>query len=139
MRFAGFTPKRIARDPAQVRPGGPRRASRSYTLREAVYVKRRRCLYRLDGSRIDETMWTWVDPDLKAWPSQEAKAEAMAAKHMPPTAVIPKNLARIEQPVLYLGELKRHYGHFLTDGMARLWALDRLPHRTRRPSSTSTR
>ena len=28
--------------------------------------------------------------------------------------------------MLYLGELKRHYGHFLTDGMARLWALDRL-------------
>lgn len=126
VRFAGFTPKRIARILRKFdleAHGEPE----LHTLREAVYVKRRRCLYRLDGSRIDETMWTWVDPDLKAWPSQEAKAEAMAAKHMPPTAVIPKNLARIEQPVLYLGELKRHYGHFLTDGMARLWALDRLP------------
>ena len=125
VRFAGFTLKRVARIlrkfDLEVRDEPP-----VVTLRDAVFVKRRRCLYRLDGSRIDETMWTWIDPDLHAWPSQEAKAEAMNAKHMSPTADIPKTLARVEQPVLYLGELKRHYGHFLTDGMARLWAMDRL-------------
>jgi capsular polysaccharide biosynthesis protein len=126
VQFSGFTPKRISRI---LRKFDVERHDEPelLTLRDAVFLRGRRCLYRLDGSRIDETMWTWVDPDIATWPALQTKALAMAEKHMPAQARIPKRLKRIDRPVLYLGELKRHYGHFLTDGMARLWALDRMP------------
>jgi capsular polysaccharide biosynthesis protein len=126
VRFSGFTPKRISRALRKF-DTGRHEEPELITLRDAVFLRRKRCLYRLDGSRIDETMWTWVDPDISTWPTLESKAMAMAEKHMPAHAEIPQRVKRIEQPVLYLGELKRHYGHFLTDGMARLWALDRMP------------
>jgi capsular polysaccharide biosynthesis protein len=126
VKFSGFTPKRIARNLRKFDMGRQDEPA-IHTFHDAVYVRGKRCLYRLDGTRIDETMWTWVDPDLATWPTLETKAQAMAEKHMPATITVPQRLKRVEGPVLYLGELKRHYGHFLTDGMARLWALDRLP------------
>jgi capsular polysaccharide biosynthesis protein len=40
----------------------------------------------------------------------------------PETVRIPPHAPRVTRPVVYCGKLRGHWGHFLTEGIARLWA-----------------
>jgi capsular polysaccharide biosynthesis protein len=41
----------------------------------------------------------------------------------PATVRIPPDAPRVTRPVVYCGKLRGHWGHFLTEGIARLWAI----------------
>ena len=125
VRFAGFTPKRIDRNLRKF-DNGVREAPPLLEFADAQFMPLRRCLYRADGARIDETRWTYADPDAPVWESLEAKAADREDRLTPETMRIPgeKRFTRIKDPVLFLGDAKKHYGHFVTDGLARAWALE---------------
>ena len=48
---------------------------------------------------------------------------AKARGELPETVPIPRDARRVAEPVLYGGQLRAHWGHFLTEGISRLWAL----------------
>ncbi|OYX31033.1 MAG: hypothetical protein B7Y99_11120 [Caulobacterales bacterium 32-69-10] len=92
-------------------------------LEDCLCVPRARALYRLDGARIDSTMPTWLDPDVRRTATQDEKLAAMEDQRSPRTVAIPEATLEVREPVLFLGSIFVHYGHFLTDSLARAWAL----------------
>jgi capsular polysaccharide biosynthesis protein len=81
--------------------------------RDLVAVPGRAALYTNDGTRVDSTNRILVpksDPTFQKF-----------YKHSPSSIEVPDCVAH-DEPVLYLGQAVDHYGHFLIDSMARLWA-----------------
>jgi capsular polysaccharide biosynthesis protein len=121
--FLGFPP-RVPRHLVQavdVRRGGPE--PQLAMLEDCLCVPRARALYRLDGSRIDQTMPTWLGADVPRTPAQRDKLTAMEDQRSPAAVAVPAAPVEVTEPVLFLGSIFVHYGHFLTDSMARAWAL----------------
>lgn len=81
--------------------------------RDLVAVPGRGALYTKDGERIDSTNRIVI-------PKSDPRYEKFH-KHSPSPIEVPHCVAH-EEPVLYLGQAIDHYGHFLTDCMARMWA-----------------
>jgi len=78
-------------------------------------------LYRRTGERIDSTNRTIVPSDAAV---TKASYEVLLKKEFrfsPPSINPPAEFNSVEHEVLYAGTLFDHYGHFLTDSMARLW------------------
>ncbi len=94
-------------------------------LRDVLYLPDARCLYRADGARIEESRVTYIEPDAPAWFNAD-KTDLIEQTTMPLWIEPPPAPARITEPALFLGEVHDHYGHFITDTMTRMWALDRL-------------
>ena len=81
--------------------------------RDLVAVPGRAALYTNDGERIDSTNRVVVPKSDQAFQK--------FYKHSPSPIKVPDCVAH-DEPVLYLGQALDHYGHFLTDSMARMWA-----------------
>jgi hypothetical protein len=80
-------------------------------FRNLTFFPKYAALYDEGGRRVIETC-------VRAAPGLDS------VRHRPPELLeIPGGLPRIDQPVLYLGRLRAHWGHFLTETTSRLWAL----------------
>ena len=95
-------------------------------LRDVLFLPDHRCLYDLRGARIEASKVTYVEDGAPAWFNEE-KFGQIERQTMPERIAPPAKAARIKDPVLFLGEVHDHYGHFITDSMSRMWALDELP------------
>lgn len=96
------------------------------TLQEALYLPGQRCLHDADGARLDVSRPTYIEPDAPAW-FNATKVAQVERLSMPLQIVPPLRAERISEPVLFLGQVHDHWGHFITDTLARLWALDEAP------------
>ena len=94
-------------------------------LRNVVMMPEYDPLYDMDGSRIDVTRRVNIPPDIASRHILE-RDKVQSASNEPQHVVIPDNLDVVEQPVVFVGAIWPHYGHFITDGMSKLWAMDRL-------------
>jgi capsular polysaccharide biosynthesis protein len=120
--FVGFPEERIRFD---VRPKGER--PRLVEHRDVLVVPGLDALYSKEGIRIDLSTRVTLPADMPAASSSAARVEAGYGKHTPLRVEVPKTLEVFEDSALYGGLSWPHFGHFLTDGMSRLWALDHVP------------
>jgi capsular polysaccharide biosynthesis protein len=74
-----------------------------------------KCLYDREGVRINESCVR----------RRKGLAELVSAG--PETISLPTDFITVDQPVVYLAWLQNHWGHFLTEGMSRLWAFSEYP------------
>jgi hypothetical protein len=84
------------------------------------------CLYDLGGNRIEESRRVNIPKDL-ATPHVLERDEKSSAATEPRTIDVPVDLDIVEAPVLFVGSIWPHYGHYIIDGMSRFWALDQAP------------
>jgi capsular polysaccharide biosynthesis protein len=75
-------------------------------VRDAVYLPGRFCLYDLRGCRIEETVHLRDGHEVRAAPTETE---------------IPRELHRIDRPIVFSGHLPKHFGHFLLESLGRLW------------------
>ncbi|MFC7663301.1 glycosyltransferase family 61 protein [Methylorubrum suomiense] len=90
-------------------------------------------LYQDNGERIPGTESRYFRPNTPVRPA-DIERSAVANDGNSPLLVDPSALRKfyggfltIDRPILYFGMYTRHYGHFLTDSMSRLWANRSLP------------
>jgi len=120
--FVGFPEERIRFD---VRPKDERPSLAEH--RDVLVVPGLDALYSKEGIRIDLSTRVTLPADIPAALSSAARVEAGYGKHTPPRVEVPGVVEVFEDSVLYGGLSWPHFGHFLTDGMSRLWALDHVP------------
>jgi hypothetical protein len=92
-------------------------------LEQVLFLPQLRCLYDLAGLRIEPSKVTYIEPGAPAW-FNDGKISKVEQESMPAEITPPPGAQRIKEPVLFLGEAHDHYGHFLTDSLSRMWALD---------------
>ncbi len=85
------------------------------THRDAFYSPKYHCLFDADGIRIDSSLLRRSRNGREIWPT-----------NIPEKIDVPTDMPCHEAPILFLGVLFPHYGHFLTECMSRYWALDRI-------------
>lgn len=73
------------------------------------------CLYDRHGARIAESC------------VRRGKGLAQFISAGPEAMPPPTNFITVEQPVVYLAWLQNHWGHFLTEGISRLWVFSEYP------------
>jgi capsular polysaccharide biosynthesis protein len=95
-------------------------------LRNVVMLPEFDPLYDLDGMRIDVTRRVNIPPDIGSRHVLK-RDQVQSENNEPQQVVIPRDLDVVEQPVVFIGAIWPHYGHFVTDGMSKLWAIDRVP------------
>ncbi|MGZ8407538.1 MAG: glycosyltransferase family 61 protein, partial [Caulobacteraceae bacterium] len=66
---------------------------------------------------------TYAEPDVPQWVSLQSKMGAKEASYMPERVEPPASPERVRETGVFMGDAKQHYGHFITDGMSRMWAL----------------
>ena len=120
-RFLGFAepPAATLLDRFDYRPSG---APPLHALEAILFLPGRRCLYDAQGRRVDVSRPTYIEPGAPAWFNPEKVAEVERVS-MPELIEVPDRLDKIADPVLFVGEVHDHWGHFITDTLARLWAL----------------
>lgn len=74
-----------------------------------------KCLYDRHGIRIDESC------------IRRGKGLARFIAAGPPTMPQPTDFITVDQPVVYLAWLQNHWGHFLAEGISRLWVFSEYP------------
>jgi len=74
-----------------------------------------KCLYDRHGARIDESC------------VRRGKGLTKFIASGPDTMPLPTDFITVDQPVVYLGWLQNHWGHFLTEGISRLWPFCQYP------------
>lgn len=79
-------------------------------FKNLIYMPQYNCLYSADGYRID---YSCLYRGVGALRRNETKS--------PERIEIPVKLDRIEQTYIYIGEIRKHFGHFLTESISRLW------------------
>lgn len=83
------------------------RSLQAQWFEDVLFVPGHACLYDLSGRRIDATMHL---------------REGRPLRRVTPTIEPPRDPALLEDPVVYGGHLPKHFGHFLLESLARLWA-----------------
>lgn len=73
------------------------------------------CLYDRDGARIAESC------------VRRGKGLAQFISAGSETVQPPADFITVDQPVVYLAWLQNHWGHFLTEGVSRLWVFSQYP------------
>lgn len=94
-------------------------------LRDVVMLPDYDPLYTRDGARVDVTRRVNIPPDIASRHVLERDLMTSSATE-PRHVLIPDNLDVVEQPVVFVGAIWPHYGHFITDGMSKLWGVDRV-------------
>jgi capsular polysaccharide biosynthesis protein len=79
---------------------------RARWFKDVVAVPSNACLYRRDGSLIDDSVH---------------RRNGLMLGPPPRRITIPSQLNRIDQPVVYGGFLPKHFGHFLLESLVRTW------------------
>jgi len=79
-------------------------------LNDAFFLPGSDCLYHADGSRVTESL-TRRGPDL-----------GEIVGDTKPFARLPDHYAVVDEPLLFIARQAHHWGHFLTEGVSRLWA-----------------
>jgi capsular polysaccharide biosynthesis protein len=95
-------------------------------LRNVIMVPECDPLYDLDGKRVDVTRRVNIPPDIASLHILE-RDKMQSASNEPQQVEIPDELDVVDEPVVFVGAVWPHYGHFITDGMSKLWAIDRVP------------
>jgi capsular polysaccharide biosynthesis protein len=78
------------------------------TFHDVVYSPQHECLYTADGVRVNESCLYRGCP------------KEMVNK-APERVGLWRDLKRFPQTLIYVGGFHKHYGHFLTEGIARYW------------------
>ena len=125
IRFFGYPAKRLANALGRF-DGELRSAPAVHEFEDVLFQPGKRCLYDASGRRIEESRLRWIDPDAPDTEGRRAKFRELELREEPETIVPPADPIRVRKPHAYLGELKLHYGHFLTDGLSRAWLVDRI-------------
>ncbi|QIK79008.1 glycosyltransferase family 61 protein [Sphingomonas piscis] len=119
--FHGFAPgeaehrlKKVLRNPDPAQP-------LIHKLHDVVALPGFASLYTTEGRRIDEAAEMTLSAEAPAALRDKLKSRPKAE------VSLPTSLNVVEGPVLFAGYLTRHYGHFVIDGMSRLWARDMFP------------
>jgi len=89
---------------------------------DLVYLPSANALYRLDGSIVPESRRIHFD-DAMVFVKQSDVFKNKIEGIYPSKAVIPAELLIEERPVVLLGNSTMHFGHFLLEGLARMWAV----------------
>lgn len=92
-------------------------------LEQVLFVPHLRCLYDAEGRLIEESKVTYIEPGAPSW-FNDWKISKVEQESMPAQVAPLPPAQRIKEPVLFLGEAHDHYGHFLTDTLSRMWALE---------------
>ena len=79
-------------------------------FKNLIYMPQYNCLYSADGYRID---YSCLYRGVGALRRNETKSPERIER--------PVKLDRIEQTHIYIGEIRKHFGHFLTESISRLW------------------
>jgi hypothetical protein len=80
---------------------------------DAIFLPQYNCLFDNQGHRIIDTcILRGIDLN-----------EIIDA---PETISLPKSMYSVVVPLVYLSRINHHWGHFLTEGISRLWVLDEL-------------
>lgn len=83
------------------------------------------CLFDLDGNRIPASRRVNIPPDMA--PPHVVDRDNLSSVATEPAHIdIPVQMDVVEHPVLFLGAVWAHYGHYIIDSMSRFWALDHL-------------
>jgi hypothetical protein len=83
---------------------------------DAYFCPGSHCIFDRDGNRVDASLqWRDRRHGNRYWPGG-----VVATRHIPQDAPV------CHHPVVYLGVLFPHYGHFMLECTARLWALRQL-------------
>jgi len=96
----------ISESPGGRAVGGLQSHLRVRVARDAVFLPGNFCLYDRRGRRIEESVH---------WQNGRVSEPA------PTEMVIPRDLQRIDHPVVFSGRLPKHFGHFLLESLGRLW------------------
>lgn len=97
-------------------------------MENLLFVPGWRCLFTKDGRRVEETV------SLGSYPGIRPITAAKLAKHDPPETPVRAEQV-IDEVVTFGGPTIPHYGHHLTDGMARKWWSDDNPSLITAPPS----
>lgn len=89
-------------------------------MENLLFVPGWRCLFTKDGRRVEETV------SFGSYPGIRPITAAKLAKHDPPETPVRAEQV-IDEVVTFGGPTIPHYGHQLTDGMARQWWRDDNP------------
>ena len=86
-------------------------------------------IYRFENVTLFRTMPALYDENGRILEETRARrgprlAQVRGGRKYPETMAIPRDAVRVAEPVLYGGQLRAHWGHFLTEGISRLWALE---------------
>lgn len=84
-------------------------------VKGAYFIPGHVCLYDREGRRIDASC-------VRRKPAQWSFVGAG-----PETIAVPAACETLTKPMLYLAEIASHWGHFLIDGVSRLWARAQFP------------
>lgn len=126
MRFAGLSGHNIAQLSARmdVQPPGVR--PRLFELRNVLALPGRSGLYTPDGEPVRESCHLYLADDITVTKGLAAKYAGQRLRHSPPRPdnfeIYVRKAELIEETALFLGNFDAHYGHFITDRTARLWA-----------------
>ncbi|MDJ0742796.1 MAG: glycosyltransferase 61 family protein [Xenococcaceae cyanobacterium MO_167.B27] len=89
---------------------------------DVIYIPEYYCLYSSDGLRIDYSCLYKGPKRSKLSISAKKKSAKTKDKIEPPNKITPpKQLKKISQKFIYVSRIRSHYGHFLTESIARLW------------------
>jgi capsular polysaccharide biosynthesis protein len=89
---------------------------------DLVYIPTVNALYRLDGTIIPESRRIHFDQSMVAVKTSETFRKKMEGVY-PSRVRVPKDLAIEDRPVVLLGNNTAHFGHFLLEGLARMWPI----------------
>jgi capsular polysaccharide biosynthesis protein len=89
---------------------------------DLVYLPSANALYRLDGSIVPESRRMHFDDAMVSVKQSDASKNKIEGFY-PSKATIPSELLIEERPVVLLGNSTMHFGHFLLEGLARMWAV----------------
>lgn len=79
-------------------------------------------LYREDGSVLESSRF-WYIENYMLLEKEFIAAKIKFERYLPSSMPIPKDYDIEERPVVFMGSTVAHYGHFIYDGLARMWPL----------------
>ncbi len=97
------------------------------TIKNAVYIPGNYALYGEDGGLIAETCQSFFRPVPWVPPETLSILAARQSQKVPSKIDLPKITSVIDQQLVLISSAV-HFGHFLMEGMSRLWALPQLGH-----------
>lgn len=126
MRFVGLSSGRVAKLSAAMDVQPPGAQPRLFELRNVLALPGRSGLYTPAGEPVRESCHLFVAEDITLSTTAAAKYDKQRQRHSPPRPdnfeIYVRDAEDVRDSALFLGNFGGHYGHFITDHTARLWA-----------------